>query len=705
MSAALRLIAATLAVMLSAGAANAATRAHYIVMRLAASGKIEPELATEVALQGKLRGHGSSDREAPSRRDSDQIAVTLRGPRGRVRYRDVVELPRALRGEFHGASGKPIDGHYFASRDRAFVLKLPATRNGVLELAAPGARSPSRFQVDELLKGFGGRLTYGAAVMSPLPLEGWINGDAENRVDVLVLGDGYNSEEEAEFDADALAVVNGMFAVSPYQDYHNYVNALALFTPSLESGADQPPYDPLCSDYGFNQSCCGDGSAAGRPGNFVETAFDASYCTLDIQRLLTVNATKVFSAAAEVPDWDQILVIVNSSEYGGSGGGLSVISLHASAIEIAQHEYGHTFAALADEYTTAYPGYPACSDTVAGAAVCERNVTDETNRELVKWARWVDETQAVPSSGAPPIATDAGLWIGARYQSTGMYRQGYACIMRFLGAPFCDVAAEAYAMRLYEGGWGLPPNGIDVIEPGTESPAPGDIDLLSPGGVFSVRVLGPEAGPPLDVRWVVDDVEVEATSVANGDIAIFALAAGDGHHSLQLRVTDVSPILHAATQPTFTSTRTWNVQIGPAPTTTLPGTTTTTTTGTPSTTVTVATSTTTTTLTLSTTTTLPPSTTTTFPHDSTTTTLPASTTTSTLASHPLCAQPISDGDGPLATDCLYILEAAVGITTCTSECACAPKGSLPIMATDALVCLYAAVGGSVELNCPCGPFP
>jgi hypothetical protein len=66
-----------------------------------------------------------------------------------------------------------------------------------------------------------------------------------------------------------------------------------------------------------------------------------------------------------------------------------------------------------------------------------------------------------------------------------------------------------------------------------------------------------------------------------------------------------------------------------------------------------------------------------------------------------CGQPASSGPEPVATDCLYILNVAVGLLTCSPECACAPKGSLPISATDALTCLASVVGGSVAPDCPC----
>jgi hypothetical protein len=68
-----------------------------------------------------------------------------------------------------------------------------------------------------------------------------------------------------------------------------------------------------------------------------------------------------------------------------------------------------------------------------------------------------------------------------------------------------------------------------------------------------------------------------------------------------------------------------------------------------------------------------------------------------------CSQPASSGSAPVATDCLYILNASVGLQTCDPACICAPTGTLPAKATDALLCLNASVGVPVALNCPCEP--
>ena len=83
----------------------------------------------------------------------------------------------------------------------------------------------------------------------------------------------------------------------------------------------------------------------------------------------------------------------------------------------------------------------------------------------------------------------------------------------------------------------------------------------------------------------------------------------------------------------------------------------------------------------------------------------AVSSTSALAAQGDCGQPQSNGSGPVATDCLFILNAAVAVTTCTEVCVCDVNGSGGNPnATDALVCLNVAVGVPGLLNCPtpCG---
>lgn len=63
-----------------------------------------------------------------------------------------------------------------------------------------------------------------------------------------------------------------------------------------------------------------------------------------------------------------------------------------------------------------------------------------------------------------------------------------------------------------------------------------------------------------------------------------------------------------------------------------------------------------------------------------------------------CGQPLSDGDGPVASDCLHVLRAAVGTVGC-EDCVCDLNASASQTASDALLCLRSAVGQEVELAC------
>jgi hypothetical protein len=66
-----------------------------------------------------------------------------------------------------------------------------------------------------------------------------------------------------------------------------------------------------------------------------------------------------------------------------------------------------------------------------------------------------------------------------------------------------------------------------------------------------------------------------------------------------------------------------------------------------------------------------------------------------------CGQPISDGISPSATDCLFLLQAAVGSQNCDYDCICDVDDSGAVVATDALRCLNRAVGLAVHLTCGC----
>ncbi len=69
------------------------------------------------------------------------------------------------------------------------------------------------------------------------------------------------------------------------------------------------------------------------------------------------------------------------------------------------------------------------------------------------------------------------------------------------------------------------------------------------------------------------------------------------------------------------------------------------------------------------------------------------------AAEPWCDDADAAGVVPRASDCLFILKAAIGVGSC-EPCACDIDDNGAVLASDALGCLWAAVGDSPALGCP-----
>ncbi len=273
------------------------------------------------------------------------LALELWQADGETAFRNVVRLEPWIRGEFHGQArsgdGWQIESYRFARQRPTFVVRVP--RRSGTRLVLDGL-TRSVFDLDALA-GRADRLPLASVTgMAQQIMTLGASGDPGNRVDLLIMGDGYTSA--ADFTAAAM-LSDEFFNVSPYDQYRNFVNVDTLYTPSAQEGADHPPFDSSC--VGDDPSCCADLLAQSDPlaGTYVNTAFDGRFCAFNLHRLAVVNSALALAAAAAVPDWDHILMLLNDGTYGGSGGFPPVSSTHPLAIDIARHEYGHSFTDLA----------------------------------------------------------------------------------------------------------------------------------------------------------------------------------------------------------------------------------------------------------------------------------------------------------------------------------------------------------------------
>src|ERR1044071_9906075 len=262
-------------------------------------------------------------------------------------------------------------------------------------------------------------------IASAEPVETIINnGSAANRVDIAILGDGYTAADMQKYKTDVQNAMNLFFNNEPFHEYRNFFNVHRIDVVSNQSGADHPERIPAL---------------------FVDTALDATYNCSGIQRLICVNTGKVFTIlgnSVSPAQRDIVLIIVNDSEYGGSGGSVAVASTHPDVLELILHELGHSFGFLADEYGGPPP--PSCNNTFEPS---EANATKVTDRALIKWNHWIDANTPIPTLTA--VDGVPGLYQGAVYCDAGLYRPTYGSRMRFLGRPYEQINTEQLIRRIY----------------------------------------------------------------------------------------------------------------------------------------------------------------------------------------------------------------------------------------------------------------
>jgi hypothetical protein len=262
------------------------------------------------------------------------------------------------------------------------------------------------------------------------------NGSANDRFNFVIMGDGYRTTELPQFAADAQQFIDFLMSTPPFDRNCSAFNFWRVDVSSTDSGADDP-------------------TTCGGTGATPATYFDATFCADGvIRRLLGVNnGTATTVANAQVPQWDQVLVIVNSATYGGSGGTVGVTSVSGTWENIAVHEFGHSGFQLADEYDY----YSGCGSGETGrdnhpaSEPSEANVTVNTDRNTVKWSALIDAATPVPTTqnadctmcdpqGNPLTAATVGLYEGAHYYHCDAYRPQFSCMMRNY-ATFCAVCS------------------------------------------------------------------------------------------------------------------------------------------------------------------------------------------------------------------------------------------------------------------------
>jgi hypothetical protein len=292
------------------------------------------------------------------------------------------------------------------------------------------------------------------------------SGPPTEKVDLVLLGEGYTAAEMDKFHADVERLVDRLFETEPFRSRRSDFNVWAIDLPAGQSGVNRP-----------------------HVGGFRRTPVSAEFNIFDSERyLLTYDNRRLRDVLAAAP-YEFVEILVNEKQYGG-GGIYNTQATTAVDTEFAAyifvHEFGHHFAGLADEYYVSPVAYD--TDGADHPEPWEPNVTAMRDPERIKWGDLVDAGIQLPTpwdkqqyedyarsiqgrraalieAGAPEAALDAlfreqreveadmlhamehagrvGAFEGAMYEDRGLYRSETDCIMFTRADYFCRVCRRA----------------------------------------------------------------------------------------------------------------------------------------------------------------------------------------------------------------------------------------------------------------------
>lgn len=154
--------------------------------------------------------------------------------------------------------------------------------------------------------------------------------DTNRCIHLAFIAEGYTKDEMATFIKDADTAVEAMFEHEPFKSMRDRFNIIAVEAPSAESGTSEPA-----------------------KGIWKNTALHSHFDTFYSDRYLTTLHLKDLHNWLAGTPYEHIIVLVNSSKYGG-GGILNSYNLtsthHLYYKPVVVHEFGHSFCGLADEY-------------------------------------------------------------------------------------------------------------------------------------------------------------------------------------------------------------------------------------------------------------------------------------------------------------------------------------------------------------------
>lgn len=252
--------------------------------------------------------------------------------------------------------------------------------------------------------------------------------DTSRCIHIAYVAEGYTEAEMPTFLNDCRTAMKALFAHEPFKTLRNRFNVVAVKAPSAESGTSNPG-----------------------KGIWKNTALHSNFNTFYSDRYLTTLHLKDLHNWLAGTPYEHIIVLVNTDNYGG-GGILNSYNLsmthHRAFKPVVVHEFGHSFAGLADEYAYDYEAIPMFPHDIEP---WEKNITTMVDFKS-KWSDIVKKGTKIPTEqpadldkpNAKKEKWQIGAYEPAGYSMHGVYRAYPDCRMRTNNNPeFCPVCQKA----------------------------------------------------------------------------------------------------------------------------------------------------------------------------------------------------------------------------------------------------------------------
>ncbi|SDJ56952.1 IgA Peptidase M64 [Nonomuraea maritima] len=393
--------------------------------------------------------------------------------------------------------------------------------------------------VGTLLTGAAPAVAASADVGSATVVPVQVTGPPEERLNLIILGDGYTAEEMQQFRDDVDRHLNVQWSIEPFRSYRDYFNVYMIEVVSGVSGISCDPDDgnvrrdtPLKLQYA---STCPAGANA-RGVTFGPGGQDA------LEQYVSM-------IPGVTPQNRQTLTIANTSTYGGIGGRNATTTGQApQGPLVSPHELGHSLGQLQDEYPYSSRNVPGGRhpDTEPTSIHHTRLTTDEMRQQQAKWYRWLGEKSL---SGGIIDRYESGMT-----RSANVWRPSEHSIMRWIGYHFDQVGRERMIEKI---------SGRRDVEQLALHSTPADQPVY-PGDVLWIETMHP-LYHELTVTWAVNGKTVKkAAGNRNFDLEAHRVRPGD---TVTVTVSDDTADVRdpaVADGPALTQTREWTIAAPPA---------------------------------------------------------------------------------------------------------------------------------------------